>query len=41
MEAVKPRLVIVETLGALGRVQARDRIVLTPEKTRDSSHAGF
>ena len=34
MEAVKPRLVIVETLGALGRVQARDRIVLTPEKTR-------
>jgi hypothetical protein len=32
MEAVKPEVVVVETLGSHGRVQARDRIVLTGEK---------
>jgi hypothetical protein len=34
MEAVRPEIVVVETLGSQGRLHARDRVPLTPEKPR-------
>src|SRR6202008_3193507 len=32
MEAVSPDIVVIETLGSHGRLHARDRVALTPEK---------